>query len=360
MFSKEENGYYARHFALPDFGEAAQLKLKNSRVLVVGAGGLGCPILQYLVAAGVGNIGIVDGDKVDASNLHRQILYNIDDIGKSKAQTAAKKLRKLNPYIAITVYETFLNRSNALEIIKNYDLVADGTDNFPTRYLVNDACVLLGKINVFGAVFRFEGQVAVFNALDKNGQRSVNYRDLFPTPPVAGSVPDCAEGGVLGVLPGIIGALQANEVIKILTGLGEPLIGRLLVFDALTLQNRSLKISKNPETPLISELIDYELFCGIKEKNTADILNLEDFEQLKAKNEDFQLIDVREPREYAKRNMGGELIPLHSLKANLHRISKDKKIIVHCETGARSAKAVEILVENGFMNVFNLIIHEAD
>jgi sulfur-carrier protein adenylyltransferase/sulfurtransferase len=357
-FTNAELKHYARHFALPDFGEAAQIKLKNSRVLVVGAGGLGCPILQYLVAAGVGNIGIVDGDKVDASNLHRQILYSTDDLGKSKAKTAAEKLRKINPHIQITSYETFLNRKNALEIIGQYDVVADGTDNFPTRYLVNDACVLLGKVNVFGSVFRFEGQVAVFNALDKNGQRSAHYRDLFPNPPPPGLIPDCAEGGVLGVLPGIIGALQANEVIKIVAQIGEPLIGRLLIFDALTLQNRSLKIAKNPDTKPITELIDYELFCGIKPILKIKNLNEADFEQLKQEKADFQLIDVREPREYAKKNLGGELIPLATLKANLHLISREKKVIVHCQTGARSAKAVEILLENNFTNVFNLVIED--
>jgi sulfur-carrier protein adenylyltransferase/sulfurtransferase len=358
MFSATELKYYARHFVLPDFGKEAQLLLKNSHVLVVGAGGLGCPMLQYLVAAGVGHIGIVDGDTIEVSNLHRQVLYTMEDVGKSKSIIAAKRLRKLNPHINITPYDTHLTRVNAAEIMAQYDLIADGTDNFPTRYLVNDACVLWGKINVFGAVFRFEGQVAVFNTLDDNGQRTANYRDIYPTPPPEGLVPDCAEGGVLGVLPGIIGALQANEVIKILTGFGEPLVNKLLLFDALSLQNRILKIAKNPTTPIITALIDYDNFCGIKPKGVSKILTMDDFEQLKLEKEDFQLIDVREPREYAKRNLGGELIPLHTLKANLERISRDQKVIVHCETGARSARAVEILLENGFKNVYNLSQNE--
>ena len=244
-FSKQELARYARHFALPDFGIEGQKKLKNSRVLVVGAGGLGCPVLLYLAAAGVGHIGIIDGDVVDDSNLQRQVLYTVADVGKSKAVAAKERLLSMNPHIDIQAFTQHFTVENALDIVSKYDVVADGTDNFPTRYLVNDACVLKGKVNVYASIFRFEGQISVFNLTQNDGERSINYRDIFPTPPPAGLIPDCAEGGVLGVLPGIIGAMQASEVIKILTNIGEPLSGRLFLFDAQTFTAKSLKIKKN-------------------------------------------------------------------------------------------------------------------
>lgn len=358
-FSKQELARYARHFALPQFGMEGQKRLKNSSVLVVGAGGLGSPMLLYLAAAGVGRIGIVDPDVVDMSNLQRQVLYNIADIGKSKAETAREKLLAMNPHIDIQAFFMPLNRENALDLIAQYDIVADGTDNFQTRYLVNDACVLTGKVNVYASIFRFEGQVSVFN-LTKNGERGVNYRDLFPSPPPPGLVPDCAEGGVLGVLPGIIGSMQASEVIKVLTGIGEPLAGRLFVFDAADFTTRVLKISKNPNLAPITELIDYDMFCGFKPKNTEGSLqgkkeiSASKLKQMIAENIDFQLIDVRESYEYEVANLGGMLIPLSTLKEKTDLISKDKQVVVHCKSGGRSAKAIAQLEALGFTNLWNL------
>ncbi len=355
-FSKQELARYARHFALPDFGMEGQKRLKNSSVLVVGAGGLGCPMLLYLAAAGVGRIGIVDPDVVDMSNLHRQILYNVADIGKSKAETAREKLLAMNPDIAIDAFVQPLTRDNALDLISKYDIVADGTDNFQTRYLVNDACVLAGKVNVYASIFRFEGQVSVFN-LSKNDERGVNYRDLFPAPPPPGLVPDCAEGGVLGVLPGIIGSMQASEVIKVLTGIGEPLAGRLFIFDAASFTTRVLKISKNPKFEPITELIDYDMFCGFKPKSVEEDLkeiSATELKEIMAQNVDFQLIDVREPYEYDIANLGGTLIPLSILSEKMDLISKDKKVVVHCKSGGRSAKAIAQLEALGFDNLWNL------
>lgn len=358
-FSKQELARYARHFALPQFGMEGQKRLKNSSVLVVGAGGLGSPMLLYLAAAGVGRIGIVDPDVVDMSNLQRQVLYNIADIGKSKAETAREKLLAMNPHIDIQAFFMPLNRENALDLVAQYDIVADGTDNFQTRYLVNDACVLTGKVNVYASIFRFEGQVSVFN-LTKNGERGVNYRDLFPSPPPPGLVPDCAEGGVLGVLPGIIGSMQASEVIKVLTGIGEPLAGRLFVFDAADFTTRVLKISKNPNLAPITELIDYDMFCGFKPKNTEGALqdkkeiSASELKQMIAENIDFQLIDVRESYEYEVANLGGMLIPLSTLKEKTDLISKDKQVVVHCKSGGRSAKAIAQLEALGFTNLWNL------
>ncbi|MEO0332084.1 MAG: molybdopterin-synthase adenylyltransferase MoeB, partial [Bacteroidota bacterium] len=249
-FSKEELERYSRHLIIPDFNIEGQRKLKAAKVLVVGTGGLGAPLLSYLVAAGVGNIGIVDFDIVDESNLQRQILFTVDDVGRSKVEAAAERLRRQNPFVNIKTYNTVLTSQNALDIIKDYDVVADGTDNFPTRYLVNDACVLLNKVNVYASIFRFEGQASVFNYADKDGNIGPNYRDLFPTPPPPDLVPSCAEGGVLGVLPGILGSLQANEVIKVITEIGDKLSGRLFLFDAITFETRILKIHRNPENPL--------------------------------------------------------------------------------------------------------------
>ncbi len=355
-FTKEELSRYARHFVLPNFGVAAQEKLKNARVLVVGAGGLGCPMLLYLAAAGVGHIGIIDGDVVDDSNLQRQVLYTTADIGKSKAKTARKKILAMNPYINVKAYPELLTKKNALKIIANYDIVADGTDNFPTRYLVNDACVILNKINVYASIFQYEGQVSVFNYPLNDGSRSPNYRDVFPTPPPPGLVPDCAEGGVLGVLPGIIGSMQANEVIKVITRNEDVLAGKLFMFDALSMNSRLLHISKNNNLAPITELIDYDLFCGVslKENTIKEISGIE-FKKMISDKKDFQLIDVREVFEYEIRNLGGELIPLTSILDNADKISKTKQVIVHCKSGSRSKKAIEQLEKLGFENLYNLV-----
>ncbi len=357
LFSKAELNRYARHFAIPEFGKKAQEKLKQSSVLVVGAGGLGSPVLLYLAAAGVGHIGIVEFDVVDDSNLQRQVLYTTEDIGKSKAQTAKKRLEALNPFIKITLHETQLTAENALEIISQYEVVADGTDNFPTRYLINDACVLAGKVNVYASIFRFEGQVAVFNYLKKDGNRSANYRDMFPSPPPPDMVPNCAEGGVLGILPGIIGSMQANEVVKVLTQIGEPLINRFYMFDAASFTMRTLKIKRNPDLN-ISQLIDYEEFCGSTKSNLKKeikVITVAELKEMMAQKVDFQLIDVREDFEYEIANMDGELIPLGTILDNEKRIIRTKKVIIHCRSGVRSATAIEQLQELGdFDNLYNL------
>lgn len=348
---------YARHISIPDFGLEGQKNLKAGKVLVIGSGGLGSPLLLYLAAAGVGTIGIVDFDTVDESNLQRQVLFTVADVGKPKAETAKKRLEALNPHITIQVHNTRFTRENALELIRHYDVVADGTDNFPTRYLVNDACVLAGKVNVYASIFQFEGQVSVFNYLNADGTRGPNYRDMFPEPPPPGLVPNCAEGGVLGVLPGIIGSIQASEVIKVLTGVGDPLAGRLFLFDAASFTTRILRVQKNPETK-ITELIDYELFCGItptaREKPVKEI-TVQELNQMMIQDADFQLIDVREPHEYAIAEIGGELIPLGTIASSSHRISKDKKVIIHCRSGVRSANAIRELESlYGFENLYNL------
>ncbi|MDZ7878890.1 MAG: molybdopterin-synthase adenylyltransferase MoeB [Saprospiraceae bacterium] len=352
-FSQQERVRYARHFALPDFGIQGQIKLKNSRVLVVGAGGLGCPVLLYLAAAGVGCIGIIDGDVVDDSNLQRQVLYTVADIGKSKAVAAKERLLAMNPHIEIEVFKEHLTSENALGIISKFDVVADGTDNFPTRYLVNDACVLAGKVNVYASIFRFEGQLSVFNLPQNDGERGVNYRDIFPTPPPAGLIPDCAEGGVLGVLPGIIGSMQANEIIKVLTSVGEPLAGRLFLFDAQSFTAKSLKIKKNLYYKPIQRLIDYQIFCGVKTVSIPEI-SIIDFKKMQSENAHFQLIDVREPCEYTVSNLGGTLYPLSILAEKTAFLSKNLPIIVHCQSGSRSAKAVEALQKLGFDNAVSL------
>lgn len=355
--SSAEIARYARHIAIPEFGLQGQEKLKAGRVLVIGSGGLGSPVLLYLAAAGVGHIGIVDFDTVDDSNLQRQVLFTTDDIGKSKAETAKERLIALNPHLDIVVYKTRFTRENALELIANYDVVADGTDNFPTRYLVNDACVLAGKVNVYASIFQFEGQVSVFNYPQADGTRGPNYRDMFPEPPPPGLVPNCAEGGVLGVLPGIIGSMQASEVIKVLTGVGEPLTGRLFLFDAASFTTRILKVQKSPDTK-ITELINYEQFCGIEsptELRPVKEVSVQELYDLQVQGADFQLIDVREPHEFAAANIDGELIPLGTVSAAAHRIAKDKKVVVHCRSGVRSAKAIRELEDLfGFENLYNL------
>ncbi|WP_162342040.1 molybdopterin-synthase adenylyltransferase MoeB [Cyclobacterium salsum] len=361
IFSDKEFEHYSRHFALPGFGIEAQEKLKKSRVLVVGSGGLGSPLLLYLAAAGVGQIGIIDFDRVDPSNLHRQVLFDGSQIGDAKVLAAKKRLEGINPFIRIETYEQRLTSGNALEIISGYDVVADGTDNFPTRYLVNDACVLTGKPNVYGSVYQFEGQVAVFNYRDKEGNTGPNYRDLYPSPPPAGLVPNCAESGVLGVLPGIIGSIQALEVIKIITGVGEVSSGKIVLFDALTLVSRNFTIKRksgnplNGERPTINKLIDYEAFCGVNTAYKVKQLSVEAFRSLQAQGEKYQLIDVREPYEYERSNLGGELVPLARIDSYAKQIVRDNKVIVHCEMGGRSEQAIKQLEDNfGFSNLFNL------
>jgi len=355
-FTKEELNRYARHFAIPEFGLSGQQKLKDSKVLVVGAGGLGSPVLLYLAAAGVGTLGIVDFDTVDLSNLQRQVLYNVEDIGQSKALLAKKRLLAMNPNLNIRVYQEAFTKDNALELVAQYDVVADGTDNFPTRYLVNDACVLQGKVNVYASIFRFEGQVSVFNLTKEDGSRGPNYRDLFPAPPPPDMVPNCAEGGVLGVLPGIIGSLQACEVIKVLTGVGEPLSGRLFLFDAAAFTTRVLKFPINPALE-IKGLIDYDEFCGIPSQKIAEEegeLSVQSLAKMQEAGEDFFLLDVREAYEYEADHMGGKLIPLGNLPDSIAVLPRDKKIVVHCRSGQRSKKAVQLLAAKGFSKVYNL------
>ena len=361
-FSKEELGRYNRHIIIPEFGMEAQQKLKAARVLVIGSGGLGSPMLLYLAAAGVGTIGIVDFDIVDDSNLQRQVLFGVESVGKPKVEAAKERLQALNPHINLHIFNTQLTSANALSLISGYDVVADGTDNFPTRYLVNDACVLLGKVNVYASIFQFEGQVSVFNYRNPDGELGPNYRDLYATPPPPGLVPSCAEGGVLGVLPGIIGSLQALEVIKVVTGVGDVLAGRFFTFDALTFESRTFKIRRNPANPLNganptqTTLIDYEQFCGVKavEKKIKEIDagQLHDWE---ISGFDFQLIDVREPYEYEICNIGAELIPLGKITENVDKIDHKKKVVIHCKTGNRSGKAIRELEEKfGLQNLYNL------
>ncbi|GJM30728.1 MAG: molybdenum cofactor biosynthesis protein MoeB [Cyclobacteriaceae bacterium] len=358
-FSKEELERYSRHLIIPEFNIEGQRRLKGAKVLVVGSGGLGSPVLLYLTAAGVGTIGIIDFDVVDETNLQRQVLFTVDDIGKPKSTSAINRLKGLNPHVRFIEHNTRLTSDNALEILSEYDIVADGTDNFPTRYLVNDASVILQKPNVYASIFRFEGQVSVFNYTDKDGNTGPNYRDLFPTPPPPGLVPSCAEGGVLGVLPGIIGSLQANEVIKVITGIGEPLNGRLFLFDALTFETRTLKVHKDPEQPQIVKLIDYEIFCGLggQDEEAVDVkeVTVQELENLKDRGSDFQLIDVREPYEYEIANLSGTLIPLAEIEQHVDQIASDKQVVVHCRSGVRSAQAIQTLEKSfGFTNLYNL------
>jgi len=363
LFTKEELARYNRHIIIPGFGMEAQLKLKAAKVLVIGSGGLGSPVLLYLAAAGVGTLGIVDFDVVDDSNLQRQVVFGVEEIGKPKVEAAKRRLEALNPYIRIQLHNTHINSQNALDIIKDYDVIADGTDNFPTRYLVNDASVLLGKPNVYASIFQFEGQVSVFNYRDSQGKLGPNYRDLYPTPPPPGLVPSCAEGGVLGVLPGIIGSLQALEVIKVITGVGETLSGRFFIFDALNFENRTFTIKPrednpiNGKNPTITALIDYEQFCGMRavEEKPLKEITAKELYDLQVKGDPIQIIDVREPHEYDIVNIGAELIPLATVADNSDRIDRDKKVIVHCKMGGRSAKAIRELEEKfGFTNLYNL------
>ncbi|HJW27999.1 MAG TPA: molybdopterin-synthase adenylyltransferase MoeB [Saprospiraceae bacterium] len=367
-FSKEELERYSRHVIIPEFNIEGQKKLKAARVLVIGTGGLGAPLLLYLTAAGVGTIGIVDFDVVDSSNLQRQVLFTTADVGRPKVEAAKERLSALNPFVHFDIYNTRLDSSNALDLISQYDVVADGTDNFPTRYLVNDACILAGKVNVFASIFRFEGQASVFNYVFPDGSRGPNYRDLFPTPPPPGLVPSCAEGGVIGVLPGILGSLQANEVIKVITGVGEPLAGRLFQFDAAEFKTRIFKLSRDPENPLTgnhptqTSLIDYEFFCNLNghpavtEKNESveeiTVLELQDWIR---SGKDFQLIDVREPYEYDIANLGGTLIPKNEILRHLAEINADRPVVIHCRSGKRSRDVIELLHQKTpLSNLYNL------
>jgi adenylyltransferase/sulfurtransferase len=351
--SPNEMKRYARHLAIPAFGQEGQQKLKQSSVLIVGAGGLGSPLLLYLAAAGIGHIGIVDFDRIESSNLQRQVLYTEEDIGQYKAETAARKIRLLNPYIEVSTHIVSLNAQNALEILAPYDIIVDGTDNFPTRYLVNDACVLLDKVNVYGSIYRFEGQVSVFNALQDDGSRSPNYRDLFPSPPPPELVPNCAEGGVLGVLPGIIGSLQANEVIKIISGVGETLAGQLYIFDAATMISRKIRIPKR-NTYQIKELIDYEQFCNPSAHQPVNEISVEELARWRAEGRELQLVDVREPHEHQMGNLGGRLIPVKKIEQLSGHIQGEQPTVLYCRTGRRSERAAQKLEALGYQNVYSL------
>lgn len=366
LFTNKELARYSRHVTIPEFGRGGQERLKRSKVLVIGTGGLGAPALQYLAAAGIGEIGIVDFDRVEDSNLQRQVLFGTEDIGRPKTAVAKEKLQNLNPYVTIHIHETQLTSENALEIFQGYDIVADGTDNFPTRYLVNDASVFAGIPNVYASIFRFEGQASVFNYTDENGVTGPNYRDLYPSPPPPGLVPSCAEGGVLGVLPGIIGSIQATEVVKILSGAGEPLSGRFFIFDALNFETRTLKVEKDRNNPLTGDnptqtgLIDYEQFCGINpepEEATADFAEItpQELASWQDRGEDYKLIDVREPHEYEIANLNGELIPVGQVEEHTDQIPTDKKVVVHCRSGKRSGDAIKKLQDQyGYQNLYNL------
>lgn len=356
MLTDQEKYRYSRHLLLDKVGELGQEKLSSAKVLVVGAGGLGCPVLQYLTAAGVGTIGIIDFDKVDETNLQRQILFTINDIGNNKAIAAKERLEQLNPLVKFDVYADKLIPKNALQIFKNYDVVVDGTDNFSTRYLVNDACVITGKPLVYGAIYKFEGQVSVFNY--KNGP---SYRCLFPEPPKAGSVPSCSDVGVIGVLPGVIGTQQANEALKIILDIGTPLSGKLLMYDALQSSFTTLKVSRSEEQ--ITEVLnskndfennDYELFCGIKPVEIKGEITSSELKKM-LENEALQLLDVREEWEQPKiENYKVLNIPLNRIPLSLEQIDKAKKTVVICQHGVRSLKAIEFLKANGFNNLINL------
>jgi sulfur-carrier protein adenylyltransferase/sulfurtransferase len=358
--SNEEILRYSRHLIMPEVGMEGQLKLKQARVLCIGAGGLGSPLALYLGAAGVGTLGIVDFDVVDYTNLQRQIIHSTADVGRKKLDSAADKLKAINPFVNVRKIETRLSSENALELFRDFDIIADGTDNFPTRYLVNDASVITGKPNVYGSIFRFEGQASVFAT-----REGPCYRCLYPEPPPPGLVPSCAEGGVLGILPGLVGVIQATEVVKLILGKGDPLIGRLLLVDALAMKFRELKLRKNPECPVcgknptITKLVDYEEFCGIRgeeqavETSTADI-QVEELKRRLDKGDDIFVLDVREPHEYQICNIGGYLIPLGDLPKRVSELDSSREIVAHCRSGARSAKAVEFLRQAGFKKVHNL------
>src|ERR1700751_5422807 len=375
--TNEEIQRYSRHLIMPEVGMEGQQKLKAARVLCVGTGGLGSPLALYLTAAGVGTLGIVDFDVVDVTNLQRQIIHSTADVGRKKLDSAEDKLKAINPYINIRKFDTRLSSENALDIFRDFDIIADGTDNFPTRYLVNDACVLTGKSNVYGSIFRFEGQASVFAS-----EEGPCYRCLYPEPPPPGLVPSCAEGGVLGILPGLVGVIQATEAIKLILGVGEPLIGRLLLVDALGMSFRTLKLRKNPHCPVcgpnptVTELIDYDQFCGIappsevgplevaRDKAVAEHPIVDGIPQITVQElkrkldakEDVFVLDVREPHEYPIANLGARLIPVRSIEARIGGLTaqKNREVVGHCRSGARSQKAALVLKQAGFTNVSNL------
>jgi adenylyltransferase/sulfurtransferase len=366
QLTNEDIARYSRHLILPEVGMEGQQKLKAAKVLCVGTGGLGAPLALYLAAAGIGTLGLVDFDVVDESNLQRQVIHSTPDVGRPKIDSAAEKLQALNPRLNIVKHETMLTSKNALEIISQYDIVADGTDNFPTRYLVNDACVLTGKPNSYASIFRFEGQASVFATED-----GPCYRCLYPEPPPPGLVPSCAEGGVLGILPGLLGVIQATEVIKLILGKGEPLVGRLLLVDSLNMKFRELKLRKNPECPVcgtnptVTELIDYQQFCGIQPpappvavQNGIPQMTVQDLKRKMDAGEEFFLLDVREPHEFQIANLQGYLIPVGELPGRVNELEEvrqaGQEIVVHCKSGGRSQKAAEFLQQQGFKNVANV------
>ncbi|MFP4414186.1 molybdopterin-synthase adenylyltransferase MoeB [Coleofasciculus sp.] len=361
QLTKEEYERYSRHLILPEVGLEGQKRLKAASVLCIGTGGLGSPLLLYLAAAGIGRIGIVDFDIVDSSNLQRQVIHGTSWVGKPKIQSAKTRILEINPYCQVDLYETRLTSENALDIVKPYDIVVDGTDNFPTRYLVNDACVILGKPNVYGSILRFEGQASVFNYED-----GPNYRDLFPEPPPPGMVPSCAEGGVLGILPGIIGLIQATEAVKIILGKGTTLSGRLLLYNALEMKFRELKLRPNPVRPVIEKLVDYEQFCGItqaKEQEAQRLMAIQEMtvqelkQLLDSGTKDFVLVDVRNPNEYEIAKIpGAVLVPLPDIEQGLgvekvKQLLNGHRLIAHCKMGGRSAKALGILKESGIEGI---------
>jgi len=360
-FSAAEMARYSRHVIMPEVGLDGQRRLKAAKVLIIGTGGLGAPVAMYLAAAGVGTLGLVDFDIVDASNLQRQIIHGTPDIGRSKCQSANDRIAEINPEIKVELWEERFTSRNALDIVKHYDIVVDGTDNFPTRYLVDDACVLLNKPNVYGSILRFDGQATVFHPA-----LGPSYRCLYPEPPPPGEVPSCAEGGVLGILPGVIGCIQATEAIKLILGVGEPLIGRLLHYDALNMTFRTFKIRRNPKWPIgaphptVKGLIDYEQFCSVRGGSTPTASAGGEIaaEQLKKRidaGENLFVLDVRNPNEYQIcRIPGTTLVPLPELPARLAEVPKDQEVIVHCKMGGRSAKAIEFLKTQGYSKLLNL------
>lgn len=357
MLTQEEVSRYSRHLIMPEVGVEGQEKLKAAKVLLIGTGGLGAPVAMYLAAAGVGTIGLVDFDVVDVSNLQRQVIHGTKDIGKKKIDSAEETMRDINPLVTIIKHEVALTSANALEILKDYDIIADGTDNFPTRFLINDACVMLGKPNVYASIFRFEGQATIFAA-----EGGPCYRCLYPEPPPPGLVPSCAEGGVLGILPGVVGLLQATEVVKLILGAGEPLIGRLLLYDALAMKFRELKLRKNPECICATgdvKLIDYEQFCGIPQQPEPPPMSAEispkDVKAMIDGQENFVLIDVRETHEFQiGRIPTSTLIPLGDLPKKVAELDPNANYVLHCKMGGRSAKGCDILRQSGFKNVRNM------
>jgi molybdopterin/thiamine biosynthesis adenylyltransferase/rhodanese-related sulfurtransferase len=361
QLSRDEVARYSRHLIIPDLGVDGQKRLKNARVLVIGAGGLGAPALLYLAAAGVGTIGIVDFDVVDESNLQRQIIHGVADVGRSKAQSARDSIVAINPLIEVRLHEIRLEPSNAVDLFKQYDLIVDGTDNFATRYLVNDAAVLAGKPYVWGSIYRFEGQISVFWEDAPNGL-GLNYRDLYPEPPPPGMAPSCAEGGVLGIVCASVASVMGTEVIKLITGIGEPLLGRLMVYDALEMSYRTIKVRKDPTTPKITELIDYEQFCGVAseaaaEATTGSTITPRELRGLLDSGKKVALIDVREPAEWDIVHIdGAQLIPQSLIKSGegLAKLPQDRMPVLYCKTGVRSAEALAAVKKAGFSDAVHL------